>query len=256
MEDSYANLIYQGKKSSDLGVLIQYPFNLTHPIPDIDPTHIKGRSGDFLQSDNSYQNVTETFNCIIPRQPGVSQFDTERQIIDWLASPVSQGRKQYQYLQFDVDPEYVYNAILQNPPVIQWNENTDTMATGQITFYCEPFQYRINGIDYVPLPDNGTVINEELQNAVPNWHFIANGTFILNVNGYEYEFDNMSGEFWLNGDTGDTYDSKNNLFNSQIKFPNLAPPKLIPGKNTITITADSGSTITKAEYMPRWRRLI
>ena len=53
MEDSYANLIYQGKKSSDLGVLIQYPFNLTHPIPDIDPTHIKGRSGDFLQSDNS-----------------------------------------------------------------------------------------------------------------------------------------------------------------------------------------------------------
>ena len=95
-----------------------------------------------------------------------------------------------------------------------------------------------------------------MQNAVPNWHFIANGTFILNVNGYEYEFDNMSGEFWLNGDTGDTYDSKNNLFNSQIKFPNLAPPKLIPGKNTITITADSGSTITKAEYMPRWRRLI
>lgn len=258
VEDSYANLIYQGKKSSDLGVLIQYPFNLTHPIPDIDPTHIKGRSGDFLQSDNSYQNVTETFNCIIQRQLGVSQFDTERQIMDWLASPVSQGRKQYRYLQFDIDQEYVYNAILQNPPSIQWNENTDTMATGQITFYCEPFQYQINGIDYVPLPnnDNGTVINEESQNAVPNWHFIANGNFLLNVNGYEYEFDNMSGEFWLNGDTGDTYDLKNNLLNSQTKFPNLAPPKLAPGKNTITITADSGATITKAEYMPRWRRLI
>lgn len=258
VEDSYANLIYQGKKSSDLGVLIQYPFNLTHPIPDIDPTHIKGRSGDFLQSDNSYQNVTETFNCIIQRQLGVSQFDTERQIMDWLASPVSQGRKQYRYLQFDIDQEYVYNAILQNPPSIQWNENTDTMATGQITFYCEPFQYQINGIDYVPLPnnDNGTVINEESQNAVPNWHFIANGNFLLNVNGYEYEFDNMSGEFWLNGDTGDTYDLKNNLLNSQTKFPNLVPPKLAPGKNTITITADSGATITKAEYMPRWRRLI
>lgn len=258
VEDSYANLIYQGKKSSDLGVLIQYPFNLTHPIPDIDPTHIKGRSGDFLQSDNSYQNVTETFNCIIQRRLGVSQFDTERQIMDWLASPVSQGRKQYRYLQFDIDQEYVYNAILQNPPSIQWNENTDTMATGQITFYCEPFQYQINGIDYVPLPnnDNGTVINEESQNAVPNWHFIANGNFLLNVNGYEYEFDNMSGEFWLNGDTGDTYDLKNNLLNSQTKFPNLVPPKLAPGKNTITITADSGATITKAEYMPRWRRLI
>ena len=71
-----------------------------------------------------------------------------------------------------------------------------------------------------------------------------------------YEFDSMSGEFWLNGDTGDAYDKDNTLFNSQTKFPNLQVPVLSPGKNTISITADSGATITKAEYMPRWRRLI
>ena len=65
----------------------------------------------------------------------------------------------------------------------------------------------------------------------------------------------MEGEFWINGDTGDTYDAKNNLMNSQTHFPNLEPPTLLAGKNTISITSGK-ENVTKAEYQPRWRRLI
>lgn len=258
MQDStgYANLIYQGKQSTDFGMMIQYPFNVVHPIPDLDAAHIKGRNGDFLQDDNSYQNVTETFTAIINRPSGVSQFDLERNITDWLASPVTDGRRQYSYLQFDYDPEYAYSAVQKDPYSIQWDENNPGRAVATIPFYCEPFQYRVDGINYVVLPSSGTVINSESRNAIPNWHFIAKGSFVLNVNNVPYEFDNMDGEFWLNGDTGDTYDAKDTLFNNQTKFPNLAAPVLPPGENKISITADSGVTITKAEYMPRWRRLI
>lgn len=252
---SYSNLIYQGKSSGDLGLMIEYPFNVVHATPDLDPQHIKGRSGDFLQTDDSYQNVTETFNCRVYRPPDMSQFDWERNLIDWLASPISKGRKQYQYLQFDADPEYVYSAIMQTPPSFTWDTNNIFLATGQITFYCEPFQYKVNGITYIPLPDSGVVFNEEMHLAIPNWHFIAKGSFTLNVNGLTYEFSNMDGEFWVNGDTCDTYDEKGNLFNSQTKFPNLITPVLKPGENHISITAEAG-VIKKAEYMPRWRRLI
>ena len=256
MEDKYSDLIFQNHKSSDFGILIKYPFNVVHPVPDLDPSHIKGRNGDFLQDNNSFQNVTETFPVLVTRPPELNQFDWERSVTDWLAPPISKDGRQYQYLQFTYDPNYVYSAVQKDPFSITWDDTNDFSATGSIPFYCEPFQFRVDGIRYKPLPDSGTVYNSELQTAIPNWHFIAEGTFTLNVNGVPYEFDSMSGEFWLNGDTGDAYDKDNTLFNSQTKFPNLQVPVLSPGKNTISITADSGATITKAEYMPRWRRLI
>ena len=144
---------------------------------------------------------------------------------------------------------------MQTPPTINWDPNQLNYGTGQLSFYCEPFQYRVDGINYINLPDNGIVYNSESRVAVPNWHFVAKGSFVLNVNDLNYQFDNMSGEFWLNGDTGDTYDKDNNLFNNQTHFPNLLPPELPSGENKISITADDG-VITRAEYMPRWRRLI
>lgn len=251
----YAGLIYQDKSSIDLGIKVQYPADPVFAVPDVQATHINGRSGDFIQDDNSYQNVTKIFNCIIDRPLNVSQFDWEREFSDWLSSPVVEGRRQYEYLQFDVDPEYAYNAIIQTPPTINWDAQNLNHATGQISFYCEPFQYRVDGINYIDLPDNGVVYNDESRVAIPNWHFQAKGSFTLIVNELSYQFDNMNGEFWLNGDTGDTTDEKGALFNNQTHFPNLLPPELPPGKSIISITAEDG-VISRAEYMPRWRRLI
>lgn len=253
---NYSGLIFQGKNSHDLGLTIQYPFNLVHPTSDLDATHIKGRNGDYLQDDNSYQNVTETFTCIAERTPDIEQFDYERKLTNWLAPPFSGEGRKYQYLQFDFDPEYAFNAIQKDPFSLQWDESNPYMATGTIPFYCEPFQYRVDGIKYLPLPDGGVVLNPESWPSIPNWYFIAKGTFVLNVNDIPYEFDNMDGEFWLSGDTQDTYDKDNKLYNNQVKLPNLSVPFLQPGLNNISITAETGTTITKAEYMPRWRRLI
>lgn len=115
----YSGLIFQGKNSRDLGFTVQYPFNLVHPTADLDATHIKGRSGDFLQDDNSYQNVTETFTVDAVRPSNVSQFDYERTLTDWLASPVTMTQRKYQYLQFDADPEYAYSAIQKDPFSLQ-----------------------------------------------------------------------------------------------------------------------------------------
>ena len=255
MDDNYSGLIFQGKNSRDLGILIKYPFNWVHPVPDLDPTHIKGRNGDFLQDNISYQNVTETFTAVVNRPVNMNQFDFERNVTDWLSSPMTKERK-YQYMQFDADPEYVYSAVQKDPYSFQWDDINPFIATGSIPFYCEPFMYKTSGIEYVSLPEAGIVYNSEKYTAIPNWHFIAKGTFVLNVNDIPYEFDNMDGEFWLSGDTQDTYDKDNNLYNNQVKLPNLSVPLLQPGLNNISITAETGATITKAEYMPRWRRVI
>ncbi|WP_294831882.1 phage tail protein [uncultured Lactobacillus sp.] len=253
--NNVSGLIYQGKSSADLGIMVQFPADPIYAVPDINATHIPGRSGDFLEDDNSYQNVTKTFNIIVNRPLDITQFDWEREFIDWLASPRIQGKRQYEYLQFDIDPQYAYKAIVTTSPTINWDQQTPNLGTGQITFYCEPFEYRVNGISYIDLPENGTVYNRESMIAVPNWHFLTRGSFVLTVNELSYQFDNLNGEFWLNGDTGDTTDEKGDLFNNQTHFPNLLPPELLPGENNISLTAESG-IITKVEYMPRWRRLI
>ena len=253
--NNVSGLIYQGKSSADLGIMVQFPADPIYAVPDINATHIPGRSGDFLEDDNSYQNVTKTFNIIVNRPLDITQFDWEREFIDWLASPRIQGKRQYEYLQFDIDPQYAYKAIVTTSPTINWDQQTPNLGTGQITFYCEPFEYRVNGISYIDLPENGTVYNRESMIAVPNWHFLTKGSFVLNVNDLTYQFDNLNGEFWLNGDTGDTTDEKGALFNNQTHFPNLLPPELLPGENNISLTAENG-IITKVEYMPRWRRLI
>ncbi|QHJ83280.1 MAG: hypothetical protein [Bacteriophage sp.] len=253
--NNVSGLIYQGKSSADLGIMVQFPADPIYAVPDINATHIPGRSGDFLEDDNSYQNVTKTFNIIVNRPLDITQFDWEREFIDWLASPRIQGKRQYEYLQFDIDPQYAYKAIVTTSPTINWDQQTPNLGTGQITFYCEPFEYRVNGISYIDLPENGTVYNRESMIAVPNWHFLTRGSFALTVNELSYQFDNLNGEFWLNGDTGDTTDEKGALFNNQTHFPNLLPPELLPGENNISLTAESG-IITKVEYMPRWRRLI
>ena len=253
--NNVSGLIYQGKSSADLGIMVQFPADPIYAVPDLNATHIPGRSGDFIEDDNSYQNVTKTFNIIVNRPLDITQFDWEREFIDWLASPRIQGKRQYEYLQFDIDPQYAYKAIVTTSPIINWDQQTPNLGTGQITFYCEPFEYRVNGISYIDLPENGTVYNRESMIAVPNWHFLTKGSFLLTVNDLSYQFDNLNGEFWLNGDTGDTTDEKGALFNNQTHFPNLLPPELLPGENNISLTAENG-IITKVEYMPRWRRLI
>ncbi|QHJ83714.1 MAG: hypothetical protein [Caudoviricetes sp.] len=255
VSNTWASLIYQRKSSADLGIVVQYPVDPTFAVPDIDTTHIKGRSGDFIQDDNSYQNVSRTFNIYVNRPANMTQFDWERAFIDWLSSPEIDGRRQYQYLQFDFDPEYAYSAIVMTAPTINWDPQSINFGTGQITFYCEPYEYRVDGINYIDLPKNGAVFNRESRVAIPNWHFVTKGSFVLNVNDLTYQFDNFNGEFWLNGDTGDTTDANGAIFNNQTHFPNLLPPELPPGKNNISITAESG-VVTLIEYMPRWRRLI
>lgn len=254
--DNYTKLIFNNQASTDYGMLIQYPFNLIHPTVDIDVSHIKGRSGDFLQDNGSYQNVTETFNFIVQRSPQQNWFDWERSIIDWLSPNPEDGDRQYSYLKFSADPNYVFNAVLKDAPSFTKDSDNIFTGTGTIAFYCEPFMYRTNGIEYINLPSSGIVYNQEKFSATPDWHFIAKGNFSLNINGLSYQFENMDGEFWLNGQTGDTYDKDNNLFNSQTHFPNLVPPSLYPGKNTIDITTEEGTTISLAEYKPNWRRLI
>lgn len=254
--DDYKSIVFNNRKSTDFGVLVKYPFNPVHPTPDITTTHVNSRSGDYLVDYGSYQNTTQTFNIIVKKPSEWTRAEFNRQLINWLMPPHFDGKRQYSYFYFDEDENYAFYGIVKDAPIIEWDENATDFGTGTISIYTDPFYYRLDGIKFTDLPQAGYIKNLDSRETSPDWHFIANGSFILYVNSLPYEFDNMEGEFWVSGETGDVYDVKNNLYNNQCHFPNLEPPTLLYGKNTIEITADSSSTIQLAEYKPKWRRLI
>lgn len=235
---------------------IQWPFTLVHAVPDYNKTHVNGRNGDFIQDQGSYQNVTETFNIVvrIPKKYS-TQFEYEAAVTEWL-----QGND-YSYLKITKFPGYVFEAIVDSAYSITWDENDYRYGIGQLAFDCKPFYKRSDGIYYQPLPDSGIVYNTEKVPALPDWHFVADGgNFTLTVNDFPYEFYDVTGDLWLDGQEGNARSEQDGdyttLLNTNMRLANNEPPILAPNtQNKITLTVDSG-TVSKWEYKPNWGRLI
>ena len=263
--NDFAKLIYRTHASTEFGILVQFPFNVTHPIPDLNATHIMGRNGDFIQDEGSFQDVTETFNVIVNRPVKYqSHLEAELEISDWLRK--SDSGKPYDYLKFDFLPGYIFEAAIKDPFSLTWQ--SDFYATGTIPFFCKPFLKRTDGIDYKPvphidctnLPGTANLFNQENTIAVPDWHIVGNGNFTITINGFPYEFSDIEDEVWLDGQeanaTTELDGDDTTLINNQMRLANNTTPKLFPGENTFKLSVDAGSTVTKVEYKPNWGRLI
>lgn len=254
-DEKYATLTYRNQKSTDFGIFIRYPFQLTHAIPDYNKSHINGRNGDFIQDEGSYQNVNETFDIVaqIPSKYS-TLFEYEAAITEWL-----QGND-YDYLKINTFPDYVFEAIVDTAYSITWDENDPRFGIGQLIFDCKPFYKRADGIYYQPLPSNKIVYNTEKVPAIPDWHFIAKGDFTLSVNGFPYEFNGIDGDVWLNGQEGNAMNKKDgdytNLINSNLRLANNTTPVLAPNTENKIEIIEGANSVTKAEYRPNWGRLI
>lgn len=256
ISNQYGYLTYRNRSSSDFGIAIKRPFDLVHAVPDYNKNHINGRNGDFIQDEGSYQNVTETFNIEVFRPRRYSnQVEYENALTDWLTG------NDYSYLMVSEFPDYIFEAIYDSALAITWDDYDPEHGTGQIAFDCKPFFKLANGIKYQPLPANGVVYNEQKVPAIPDWHFIATGDFTLYVNDIPYEFNDMDGDVWLNGQEGNANSKEHGdydtLLNNNLRLANNCAPILLPNqKNTISLSLSDGASITKSEYKPNWGRVI
>lgn len=251
----YAYFTYRNHSSVDFGIFIKRPFTLVHATPDYTKTHINGRNGDFIQDEGSFQNVTETFDVEVHRPKKYKTlFEYESELTDWLTG------NDYSPLSVSTFANYAFKAIYDTPLTITWDDSHDEYGSGQISFNCMPFFRRTDGLKYQPLPSNGVVYNQEKVPAIPDWHFTANGGFTLYVNDKPYEFNAIDGDVWLNGQEGNATSVENGdydtLINTNMRLANNEAPVILPNqKNTISITPDSGTTVT-SEWRPNWGRLI
>lgn len=278
--ESTGKLIYRNYASTDFGIGLSVPWVPVHAARDITFTHVPGKNGDNAQDDGSYQNVVETFTGIVFLDHNLYKnwFELNTAITDWLSGG------DYSLLSFSGYPDYVFEAIAQSITITPDSNNSENRATISMPFNCYPIMIRTDGIEWQRAP-NGDVTNTEDLTARPDWHIKGSGNFYITINDEQYNFNDVDGEVYLDGETGNAYyyDSDGKLVskNPDCEFPGLDSPELLCGRNTVSygaqenlkIDSDTGQTAASGtgqttggvtvnypdpivEYKPNWKRVI
>lgn len=274
-----SNIVFHNRKSSDFGMKLLFPFNPPSPAPDQTPIQVPGASGDLPVRSHSVRAVEAAINAVIHiphRYTGWGELRSD--IEHWLYG-------QEDWLKFDREPEYLYKAVLTQAPTFTPVSPQRINAT--LNFHFQPYKYRAKTIHWRKLDDSmvmyqkpvdeidtsgtpavqGTFINDETENVYPDWHLRGTGNFMLHVNGFPYEFDNLNGDIYLLGDRGNAYsaDPRDNpseiqLLNGNVQLANNWSPQLLcrgKGENTIALyPLDTDSKLEVAEFIPKLRRLV
>lgn len=258
-----SDIIFHNRSSDDFGMRVLFPFNPVVPSPNTQMETIPGVSGDRRDSNRTFGAVETPVNAVIyiPKKYNGDWWSLKSDIEHWLYG----DENSKDWLVFELDPDFLYQAQIVTAPV--FTPVNDERVNVTITFHFQPFKYDEKTIHWSKLPASGIAINPENTNVRPDWHLNGNGSFLLTVNGFPYEFDDLDGDIWLIGDEGNAYSKDpsqisddNSLLNDHLRLANNEAPELIcsgDGQNSISIAPiDSDSKLNSIEFKPKYRRLI
>lgn len=255
-----SEIIYHNRSSTDFGLRVFFPtFNPPVPTPNAQRLTIPGVSGDYSDGNGSYGPVDMAINGIIHMPARYNNFYTYKGDLEkWLLGDAG-------YLNFTLDPDYLYIAEVTTPPVL--TPVNDERINATITFHFQPYKMQRGANHWHKFPSNGVITNDENVNVKPDWHLNATGNVMLTVNDEPYEFDNLDGDIYVVGHEGNAYASDPDkqsdhfeLLNTHIRFANNEAPELIcsgNGQNKVSVKAlDDKSKLNSIEFKPLLRRLI
>ena len=239
-------LVYNGKSSTDLDILIEHYPDYNIPERDVESIHIPGRNGDIIIDHNeSYKNVSRSYDIAVISDSYFSRSFSmmANEITQWLTSATGYAR-----LEDDYDPDhYVMARLNMSSSAIK---NILAVA-GRVTikFDCKPQRYLKIGDEPITIDSSPkSVHNPTDKKSLPIITVEGSGAATLNVNGYSIVISSISGSITINSDVQGAYSGAGVNRNSDVSLPD-GFPKLSPGQNVIQY---SGSGITKVEVIPKW----
>lgn len=245
------NLIYNGQSLNNLGFVIK-----TRPIYSAASRNISfqsviGRSGDVIVDNQRYDNVEVSYQInSIPHlvTAGSSQVLAQA-LIDWLSS--LDGN--YKILRDDWNCGYFCEAICTNIGEIENNLFLGLDTT--IKFNRKPFWYSNLGQE-VKIIDSErktcVLNNREIYPSEPIIRVYGKGNIDLLINDKYYYLKNVDSSIVIDCETGNA--TKDGVMHNEVTDFDY-PPVFYTGENTITVIKRTGATFTRAEVIPRWRRL-
>lgn len=235
---------FGGISSLDCGLYIEKRPSPTVPLRDLTKTHVPGRSGDVIQDNGCFLNVTKTYKV------GCADIDANINKIKQLLS-----QSGYQALLDSYDPDaYCYGAILN---AVSFEEELLNVGHASIQFDCEPYRYVFKDIlgksVSVDSAQTTVLINTYEHIALPRIYIVAKdklgSTVTIKVNSESFTYTFPVGYNYVNIDSseeacylGDT--------NFNANYGSDTWPELKPGSNTICVI-----NAKSAKIFPNWRTI-
>lgn len=149
---------FNGRSSDDFSLVVeQYP---PRPIPKrkIDRWSVPGRSGDVIEAQNAWENVTRTYEVYLSAE-GLGLTRVAGEAITWLMEPG------YHMLWDEYDLDTFTMATLEGGIDIQNIQNEFGRFT--LSFDCWPQRFLQSGAMPVNLSESGDLVNPTVYTAEP-----------------------------------------------------------------------------------------
>ena len=227
--------IYNGKSSSDFGMVLSGEDTWKKPLPDFERMQIPGRNGDLILSNNRYNNIEIKYHVGIKRNFD-SYFSTFMNFL--LKEPG------YHRLEDSYHPEYYRMAVL-NKEVSPTPAFMNYSGTFDLEFSCMPQLYLKSGEWMQVFHQSDAVYNPTAYHAKPLLRIY--GTGVIEVGNGEMTITENDSYIDIDCEMEEAYRGTVNM-NRYLELGDGDFPALTPGSNKISF----GSEITRVELTPRW----
>ncbi len=226
---------FNGKSSSDFGLLISKKDIYSAPARDVSFISVPGRNGDVIVDNNRYNNIDISYTVSFLKAK-----ERAKQIKVWLCQPG------YLRLTDTYQPQYYRLASFASKLPI--DELLENVGNAQLIFNCKPFMYAVSGDTTQVFTKTAYISNPEAYDSLPYIKITGSGNVTLNIGSVGYSITNISSYIELDCELMSAYKGTT-LCNNKINFTEF--PTIPPGTSRISWTG----TVTKVEIIPRWRTL-
>lgn len=227
-----------GIDARSVGIQLQKPIEFSEAVPIAETQTIPGRNGDLIFETGSYENRGGSASCFC------LQKEVEKAISS--AGRFLMGKKGYRRLETSDDPDHFWLARVENSPQIAMRLRT--LAPFDIGFDCKPQRFVKSGEKAIVFTENGSLLNQYGQIALPFIKVYGNDAGSLTIGDYTVEVLSLDGSLYLDSETQNAYNERGNK-NMTINAPEF------PVLNEGDIQVSFSGGIERLEIKPRWWEL-
>ena len=161
----HKKLVFNGKSSEELGVVIQTTPVYNYPEKDVTSTHVPGRNGDLIIDTGSYKNVSRSYSLALEYPKDTTFVDNAQELMQWLKTAVGYSR-----LEDDYDPEVYRMARYSASGSL--SDIYEEATTLTVQFECKPQRYlKIGELSSKISVPTGSISNPTAYESLPKITF-------------------------------------------------------------------------------------
>lgn len=232
-------IVFDGKRLKDYGVYISGKGVFDAPKRDENTVDVPGRNGKLTIDNGRFENITVKYPAFIVRG--------FKENVDALRNYVL-SKRGYVRLEDTYHPNEFRLARFAEDFTVKPIEELYA-GDFDLVFDCYPQRFLKSGEHPIEVTTSITLINEQLQTALPLIRAYGTGTFTINGVAVQIVSANVYTD--IDCDLQECYkDTLATNCNGNVRLTNGAFPSLVSGENSVSM-----SGITKLEITPRWWKL-